>query len=533
MFKKRIHIKKIKNIFLHYNNKLIREKGRDKYIGGYKIKMGEIDASDPTFKAYLLQRSYQNFYQAITKVGIPIMMVYTTHERRSGLVSGLYLLTKGSEEDELEDRLKILESTFYAVFPTFTLSRLSGRELKNIMTFGSIALEEDSGRPPVIFETPQPTESIIRDIPKFYIPILENNKDYNKITLGKFIDEGGVNTNIEYYITLDEISSHLACLGITGSGKSTTVSTILNQLPKHIKYLVLDFHNEYTRYLKNIELIIRPGKDEGTAINPLEPLFSSNTAEHIALVSDIFGDTYNFTHPQTYVFKIAMETTLNNYRQLGEREANLNALVKMIEKYPIRSYYENETKMALLRRLKPLIEGQAKMAFIGSKYIRINQILNKNVVVELGHLRETKVRQIYSQLLLKQLYDYRLSLGINDLQHITVIEEARYIVPYRRDYEEPRIAERMINEMRKFGESIFLISQFPSQVSKDTIKNCGYIIIHRIVGHEDLRHILNILNLNQKQINYIKKMDIGEAIIRDPRFPEPIHIYVEPQLIIQ
>jgi DNA helicase HerA-like ATPase len=259
-------------------------------------------------------------------------------------------------------------------------------------------------------------------------------------------------------------------------------------------------------------------------------MFSTNVAEHIALVADIFGDTYNFTHPQTYMFKMAMEATISSYKAYGEDEPNLRALVKMIERYPSRSYYDNETKMALLRRIKPLIEGQAEKAFIGKRYLRIDEIFNKNIVIELGHIRETKIRQIYSQILLKQIYDYKISKGTNQLNHISVLEEARYIVPYRRDYDPPTIAERMINEMRKFGESIFLVTQFPTQISKDTIKNAGMTILHRIVGQEDLKMILNVISLDEKQINYIKEMETGEAIVKDGRYPLPIHIKVIPDL---
>lgn len=530
--RKSFTIDKLLKRFTSYETSLEKRDGRERYIGGFKVKIGSIEGSDPAFKAYLLQRGYQNFFQAVGKMNIPVITIYASLTRKGSRVSGIYILTKASEPEELEERMRIIESTFYAVFPTFQSERLNGRELKNIMSFGNLPTNEENNTCPLlIHEHPEPSESKGKDIPKFYIPILEDGDRYEeKIVIGHLIDDTYRDETLKYYITPKELDSHLTCLGITGSGKSTTIATILNQVPRTINYLILDFHNEYARYLKNVHMILKPGKDEASAINPLDPMFSIDTAEHIALISDIFGDTYNFSHPQIYMFKMAMEATLSSYKAFDENEPNLRALVKMIEKFPVKSYYDNETKMALLRRIKPLVEGQAGKAFIGKRYIRIDDIFNRNIVIELGHIRETKIRQIYAQILLKQIYDYKLSLGTGKLDHITVIEEARYIVPFRREYDPPTIAEKMISELRKFGESTFLVTQFPTQISKDTIKNAGMTILHRLVGQEDLKMILNIMSLDEKQINYIKKMETGEAIVKDKRYPLPIHIKVVPNI---
>jgi hypothetical protein len=312
---------------------LEKRDGKERYIGGFKVKVGDIEGSDPAFKAYLLQRGYQNFFQAIGKMNIPLLTIYTSMDKRGTRVSGLYILTKAKTTENLEERMRIIESTFYAVFPTFQADRLSGREIKNILSFGNLPTNNENGPYPILIHShPEPSESIGKDIPKFYIPILEQGNGKHKIILGNLIDRS-IKEEMRYYITPEEISSHLICLGITGSGKSTTVATILNQLPKGINYLVLDFHNEYTRYLKDIHIVLKPGRDETSSINPLDPMFSTNVAEHIALVADIFGDTYNFTHPQTYMFKMAMEATISSYKAYGEDEPNLRALVKMIERY--------------------------------------------------------------------------------------------------------------------------------------------------------------------------------------------------------
>jgi DNA helicase HerA-like ATPase len=282
--------------------------------------------------------------------------------------------------------------------------------------------------------------------------------------------------------------------------------------------------------LSNNHIIIRPGMKGELTFNPINPIRIEDRDEHIAVITDIFSDTYGFTHPQSYLFKLSLEATLENYDMTGEKEPNLTALIKMIEKYPLKSYYDLETKAALMRRLTPLIKGQARNAFIGDKRISMEKILSTNVVIELGHLRETKTREIYSQLLLKQLYDYRLMSGPSIFNHITVVEEARYIVPTRRSYDPPSTMERMIGELRKFGESIFIVSQFPSQISHEVVKNAAIHIYHRIIGMEDLKIIANSAPLSQSQIEHLKKLDTGEAIIKDFRYRDPVLIKVVPRI---
>ena len=47
----------------------------------------------------------------------------------------------------------------------------------------------------------------------------------------------------------------------------------------------------------------------------------------------------------------------------------------------------------------------------------------------------------------------------------------------------------MISELRKFGEAMLFIAQFPSQVASEVMKNSGVRIIHRVAWAEDLRLI--------------------------------------------
>ena len=484
------------------------------WIGGYRIQAIPIYDDDKKLNAYLNYRSFQNLVNALNRMGIPFQMTYYSLNGRTILT----VLTIGRELDEMRRNLFIVENTFKAIYPNYQLHPLTGSELRKLYLWGKVGSQNPN---PHFFIIEDNYSQGIKPRSIFKLPVLSEATE-GDIILGRVID-----TNEIYRVRLGMLSRHLTCIGTTGTGKTTTIATILNQLPPQIKYMVIDIHNEYDKLLNNYERVLRIGRDQ-VSLNPLKIWSDIDEEEHISMISDIFSEVYGFTHPQAYYFKMVLESTFSGYRLTGEPEPNLPALVKILEEYPIKSYSENETKMALLRRLKQLVEGQASRIFSNEDTFNPRDLMNKNVIIQVGDIREVLIRKIFIYIILKTIYDHQLIKGKKNFNHVTVIEEAKYILPPRRDYDPPNIGEKLVNELRKFGESVFIVSQFPSQLTKDIIKNSGFLIIHRLSGYEDIRVISNIISLTHDQIEYMKQLDIGEAIIRDTVNPLPFPIKVKP-----
>ena len=146
--------------------------------------------------------------------------------------------------------------------------------------------------------------------------------------------------------------------------------------------------------------------------------------------------------------------------------------------------------------------------------------------MELGHIRDAQTRTIFAEILLKMVHENRVTRK-GRLEHITVIEEARNLAPARRDEDPPSVGERMISELRKFGESMIFVAQFPTQVSSEIIKNSGVRIIHRVAWAEDLKLIGDSLNLNEEQLSYIGNLDVGEAVVSLTRLQRPVLVQVD------
>ena len=75
------------------------------------------------------------------------------------------------------------------------------------------------------------------------------------------------------------------------------------------------------------------------------------------------------------MFRNALQKTLG---EASEQEVpTLSSLVKTIEIWPLRSAYDNETKVALLRRLVPLTEGQVGRTLNGPSSHTVDELLDK------------------------------------------------------------------------------------------------------------------------------------------------------------
>ncbi|MCL5671909.1 MAG: ATP-binding protein, partial [Thaumarchaeota archaeon] len=271
--------------------------------------------------------------------------------------------------------------------------------------------------------------------------------------------------------------------------------------------------------------VVAPGKDD-FSLNPLEAGPDTDPAEHIAMVSDIFSDIYHFTHPQAYMFRNALQKRLSELS--ADEVPTIPALVKTIESYPLRSAYDNETKVALLRRLVPLAEGQSGRALGGSGPIRLEELLGTVVCVELGHLRDVQSRAVFCDVLLKMIYEEKVKRK-GPLDHMTLVEEARNVAPARRAEDPPTVGERMVSELRKFGEAMMFVAQFPSHVAAEVVKNSGTKIVHRLAWPDDVSLVGDSLGLDQKQREHLTRLRVGEAVVGLSRVQKPMLVQVAPE----
>jgi hypothetical protein len=453
------------------------------------------------------------------------------------LVVGTWIDTQGRRieqaKGECEQNVSTLAATLSVGLPNSSVRRLTRKELSGFVQAFLVPAEPrlrqvaDSATLSTLesFEGHGPSVVSESVAPDFYIPnAKESGERGDGIVLGRVRSRSG--SSHEFRLQLDDLRRHVTLMGMTGSGKSTTAGAIVRQVAAMgLPVMVLDWHAEHSDLVKSVGgQVVSPGKDD-FAINPLDMGPGTELSEHVEMVTDIFADTYHFTHPQAYMFRNALQRCLG---EAADKEVpTLASLVSTIESYPLRSAYDNETKVALLRRLVPLTQGNVGRAFNSPSSHTVDELLDKVLCVELGSIRETLSRSIFADVLMKLVYEMRTSRKVK-MEHLMMIEEARNIAPVRREEDPPSVGERMISELRKFGESMLFIAQFPTQVAPEVVKNSGVRIIHRVAWAEDLKLIRDSLNLTPEQLAHISNLGVGEAVVSLTRLQKPLLVQVEP-----
>ena len=512
----------------------------------YRVGVPDLaeDKSDynAALKTTLQQQRMRGLFEGLRRAAVPFAYMVLMNETEPkadespvfefDLVLGTWVDAKKKEEwgQPLEQRASILSATLSVAIPTAQITRLVRRELSDFMKsallpggkqFPQTAPASVTGAL-CTFDEMSPIAASLARAPEYYVPnAAEAGSD--GIMLGTVMSAG--REYHDFRLQLDDLRRHASILGMTGSGKSTTAGSIVKQVAElGLPTLVLDWHNEYGTIVAGAGgKVLAPGKDE-FCLNPLEVGPGSDPAEHIAMVSDIFSDVYHFTHPQAYMFRNALQKRLSE--SSADEVPNMSALVKTIEAYPLRSAYDNETKVALLRRLVPLTQGQSGKALGGSGPVKLDELLGTTVCVELGHMRDVQSRGVFSDVLLKMIYEEKVKRK-GSLDHLTVVEEARNIAPARRPEDPPTVGERMISELRKFGEAMMFIAQFPTHVAAEIVKNSGTKIVHRLAWPDDVALIGDSLSLTQKQREHLTRLKAGEAVLGLERMPKPVLVQVK------
>jgi len=326
-------------------------------------------------------------------------------------------------------------------------------------------------------------------------------------------------------IPLSSISKHVVVFGATGSGKSNTGKLLVKLLSSRgIPVLVLDSHNEYSDVVREaggnvIEL------DGSRHLDVLHPFPISDFSDHVSVITDAFNNVFHFTASQYFMFREILTQTLVGAR-LAEGPNGLGQVVNALDQYYPNSFYENETKFALMRRLKPLVEGEARKAFVKGEAIKMENLISGTCDLMLGDIRDADLRNLFATVVLALLYEYRLTEGVSPLKHVALIEESQNMVPYRDRTQEPSLFEKMFFEMRKYGESLVLVAQFPSQVFPDIVKSAGVKIVHRMTETADSGVAMDLMGLNRRFYSQLKHLPVGRALVLTDQSEEPLTVHI-------
>ncbi|HXV25725.1 MAG TPA: DUF87 domain-containing protein [Alphaproteobacteria bacterium] len=299
----------------------------------------------------------------------------------------------------------------------------------------------------------------------------------------------------------DLLGKHFAVLGTTGAGKSCAVAlmlrAILSQHPEgHV--LLLDLHNEYSPIFGDRAEVLTP--------ETLELPYWLLTFEE--LVEVIIGPRVPEREPD---IAILSESVLAAKRMIGEQKERsltvdtpipyrIGDLVKIIDEAAGRLERANDTApyLRLKNRLNKLqsdrrygfmfpgLSVRDNMAAILSRLFRIPVEGKPVTIVDLSSV-PSEILNVVVSVICRMTFDFAL-WSEGSIPVLLVCEEAhRYVPSDPTQGFEPtkKVLSRIAKEGRKYGVSLGVVSQRPSELSISILSQCNTIFALRLSSQKD------------------------------------------------
>lgn len=366
----------------------------------------------------------------------------------------------------------------------------------------------------------------------------------------------------EVKLDAKSLTAHTFITGSTGSGKSTTIYKLLDELSNtfigdsddSVKFMVIEpAKGEYKHALaKNKRFDVRvygtnPNITKLLRINPFKfPSDKIHIYEHLDKLTEIFNVCWPMYAAMPAVLKAAME---NAYRSAGwnlvkseNKHGNVfPSFVDVaieVEKYINKSEYSDENKSnykgSLLTRLESLTNGINSMIFSADD-IDDSDLFDENVIVDLSRVGSTETKALIMGVLILKLQEHRIACaeGSNsELRHVTVLEEAHNLLKRTSTEQSSETANLLgksvemlansIAEMRTYGEGFIIADQSPGLLDMSVIRNTNTKIIMRLPDFSDRELVGKAAGLNDDQIIELSKLPRGVAAVYQNDWISPV-----------
>jgi uncharacterized protein len=301
------------------------------------------------------------------------------------------------------------------------------------------------------------------------------------------------------------LSKHFAVLGSTGTGKSTSVALILHrisQLSPEGHIVMIDPHGEYSAAFKNCGEIFN--------VDNLQlPYWLMNFDEHCEVLLTTHGHERQRDADILAKLLLAARTKGKDVSQYGKVTVDspipylladlhtilVNEMGKLDRAGDTLPFQRLKTKLDEIRadpRYTFMFSGMLvtdSMPALLAKLFRLPSQGRPISIVDVSGV-PSEVTSVVVSVLARMVFDYAIwSRTEAQRPLLLVCEEAHRYVPKDETSENGqavrRILERIAKEGRKYGVSLGLITQRPSDLAEGVLSQCGTIIAMRLNNERD------------------------------------------------
>lgn len=380
------------------------------------------------------------------------------------------------------------------------------------------------------------------------------------IYIGNILNYGS-DTGIEFSLDKNDLNKHLLVAGITGSGKTNTVFSLVRSL--NLPFLVIEpAKTEYRKLktqVKNLR-VYTLGREQYSPfrINPFK--FKNNSIslqEHIDNLKVIFTAAFTMYASMPNILEqclvnvytkkgwslITSKNVFANGEIYDELYPTIEDLYSEIDNYINSLGYAQEQnqniRAALLTRIKSMMTGSKGFMLNTTKSIDIEELLSYPTVIELEGIADDEEKALIIGFIMINIYEYlkgKDNGGVSNLEHIIIMEEAHRLFSNVSSNENQEMVNtrgkavetlsNILCEIRAYGEGFIIVDQVPTKLAPDVLKNTNVKIIHRLVSKDDCEYISKSIQIKEDDIDFISRLRVGEALTYSEALEDTAHIKI-------
>ncbi len=361
-------------------------------------------------------------------------------------------------------------------------------------------------------------------------------------------------------IDVDELTKHSFITGSTGSGKSTTIYKLLHELyTKHkIKFLVVEpAKGEYYKEFEEIAHVYSTNSNHGELlrINPFYfPAEGENrifVSEHIDRLNGIFNVCWPMYAAMPAVLKEALEAayeeagwdlilSVNNVN--NKLFPTFDDLLIQLKRVISASDFSEEVKSnytgSLITRVRSLTNGIYRRIFTADG-LSDEAIFKENVIIDISKVGAPETKALIMGMMVMRMQEYHManSTPVNELNHITVLEEAHNLLKKtsaEQSSESSNVQGKSVEmianaiaEMRTYGEGFVIADQAPGLLDESVIRNTNTKIIMSLPDFSDRELVGKAVGLSDEQIIEITRLPSGKGVVYQNNWVAPVLCAIE------
>lgn len=354
------------------------------------------------------------------------------------------------------------------------------------------------------------------------------------------IDQPSLQVGNDIYFNQVKISAnpnvlfgkHCAIFGNTGSGKSCTVTSILQSVyleknrlhhatNKSLKTIIIDSNEEYSDIFND-----ENGKPDWLALKDYTELeLSHKDLSFYELTQLLKEDSPNvIPYLKSAVKKLKGVENVDDkiYYEFSDLQIEIEEAVPLDRNGRPDNFTIGFLKHIIMR-IKHFSSDERFSAVFNKEGNTIEEFLNSdNEQVLILSLRVANdILALFVYMISKSIFNYKTTPANRRKDNILlVLEEAhRYISTTSTDQMNNYYIDKLAREGRKFGVNLMVSTQRPSEVSNTVISQCNSLIVHKITNNKDLEFIRNTIEYDDKsQIDLLTSLKQQQALVLGEAF---------------